>query len=226
MKNFVLTAAIGIAVALSTTPAGAQAVPGLYNTGTDSTNAALVGGNGVTDPHYVIVTSTSPGFTNVSAVTYFNGAYTPDDANSRWVSLSADGNPGSNTTDYRLTFDLTGYDPSTAVITGLWGADNAATMSVNGVATTNVIPGPVGFNPLTPFTVNNGFVSGINFFDFFVTDFGPPTALRVDDLAFQGAPVDRAVPEPSTWTMMLLGFAFAGYSIRRRRRTTAITASI
>ena len=31
-----------------------------------------------------------------------------------------------------------------------------------------------------------------------------------------------AVPEPSTWAMMLIGFGGIGYSMRRRRKTTAI----
>lgn len=34
----------------------------------------------------------------------------------------------------------------------------------------------------------------------------------------------RAVPEPSTWAMMLLGFAAAGLTIRRARRKTATIA--
>src|SRR5207237_1196591 len=122
----------------------------------------------------------------------------PDDANSRWISLTSTGTPGNNTTDYRLTFDLTGFDPATAIITGSWGADNAVTMALNGILTGNTT---TNFSTLTPFTVNSGFVTGINFFDFFVTDFGEPTAFRVDDLAFQGTSVAQGVPEPSTWAM-------------------------
>jgi len=33
------------------------------------------------------------------------------------------------------------------------------------------------------------------------------------------------VPEPATWAMMLLGFGAAGYSLRRRRRATAMQAA-
>ena len=39
---------------------------------------------------------------------------------------------------------------------------------------------------------------------------------------------DRAgnpVPEPATWAMMLVGFGAAGYSLRRRRRATALQAA-
>jgi hypothetical protein len=31
-----------------------------------------------------------------------------------------------------------------------------------------------------------------------------------------------AVPEPSTWAMMLLGFGAAGVALRRRRKTTLV----
>jgi PEP-CTERM motif len=34
------------------------------------------------------------------------------------------------------------------------------------------------------------------------------------------ATINSAVPEPSTWAMMLLGFGAVGYSLRSRRRTT------
>jgi hypothetical protein len=54
--------------------------------------------------------------------------------------------------------------------------------------------------------------------DFQVQDFGPPTALRVDNL--QGT-ADLAgvggVPEPATWAMMLIGFGGLGAVLRRRR---------
>ena len=33
-----------------------------------------------------------------------------------------------------------------------------------------------------------------------------------------------AVPEPSTWAMMLIGFGAIGFSMRRRRKTLALTS--
>lgn len=47
------------------------------------------------------------------------------------------------------------------------------------------------------------------------TDFG---GVVYDDFTFSL----NAVPEPSTWAMMLIGFGGIGYSMRRRRRSTAI----
>ena len=212
----VALAAISISMPL---PAWGQAIPGLYNTGTDASNVALAGGDGVTDPHYLIFASTSPGFAGNQAVTYFNGAYVANDADSRWISLSSNGNPGSNTTTYRLTFDLTGLNPATASITGSWGADNVATMTLNGSATGNVLTNPSNFSALTAFSILTGFVGGINTLDFIVTDQGPPTALRVDNLQGRAQAINGgAVPEPSTWAMMLLGFGAIGLGLKRARR--------
>jgi PEP-CTERM motif len=210
MKRFFCAlAALSLATA-------AQAAPilGLFNTGTNASNLALAGGDGVVDPHYVIQSSTSPGFAGSQAVTYFNGAYAPNDANSRWISLSANGSPGSNTTVYRTTFSLAGLDPTTAAITGLWGADNIGTIFLNGVSTGVTTS---TFSSLTAFSITSGFVAGLNTLDFQVVDQGAPTALRVDDLVGTAREVSGAVPEPASWAMMLLGFGAAGMAIRRQR---------
>jgi hypothetical protein len=42
-------------------------------------------------------------------------------------------------------------------------------------------------------------------------------AWAMDDLSFNGA----AVPEPSTWAMMLLGFGAVGFALRRRKQVAA-----
>ncbi len=47
----------------------------------------------------------------------------------------------------------------------------------------------------------------------------PPPQLN---LRFAGSINAPAVPEPGTWAMMLIGFGGVGYSMRRRRKTTAI----
>ena len=220
MKKLTLAAAAALLVCA---PVSAQTIAGLFNTGTDSNNLALVGGDGVTDPHYLIAASTSPGFAGNQAVTYFNSAYAANDANSRWISISGTGNPGSNTTTYRLTFDLTGFDFLSALITGNWGVDNTGAILLNGSATSNTLPvfTAGNFSSLHAFSVNSGFVAGINTLDFVVTDLGAPTALRVDDISGTATllAANGAVPEPGTWAMMLLGFGAIGFSMRHRRRT-------
>lgn len=201
------------AVAVAAMPASAATITGLFNTGTDANNVALVGGNGTVDPHYSILSSTSPGFAGQQAVT-FQCCYVADDADSRWISLSGSGSPGSNETFYRLSFSLAGLNPATASISGRGGSDNAGRIFLNGVDTGIDIN---GFSALVPFTINSGFVSGTNFLDFRIQDFGAPTAFRIDDLRGTADAIN-AVPEPATWAMMIGGFALAGAATRRQRR--------
>ena len=198
-------------IALIGASANAATITGLFNTGTDSNNVALVGGNGVTDPHYSIFSSTSPGFAGQQAVT-FQCCYVANDADSRWISLSANGSPGSNVTVYRLSFSLAGLDPTTASISGSGGSDNAGRIFLNGVDTGIDIN---GFSALVPFVLNSGFVAGINTLDFQVSDFGAPTAFRLDDLAGTATPVS-AIPEPAAWAMLIAGFGLIGGAARRR----------
>ena len=56
-------------------------------------------------------------------------------------------------------------------------------------------------------------------FTFFLNKGVPPFAV---DLAFQMEVSGTAVPEPSTWAMMLLGFAVFGYAGFRHRLTARL----
>ncbi|MVO78301.1 PEPxxWA-CTERM sorting domain-containing protein [Sphingomonas sp. MAH-20] len=198
-------------MAMAGASANAATITGLFNTGTDSNNVALVGGNGTVDPHYSIFSSTSPGFAGQQAVT-FQCCYVADDADSRWVSLSANGNPGSNVTFYRLSFSLAGLDPTTASISGSGGSDNAGRIFLNGVDTGIDIN---GFSALVPFVLNSGFVAGVNTLDIRVSDFGAPTAFRIDNLTGTASPMS-GIPEPAVWAMLIAGFGLIGGAARRR----------
>lgn len=208
--------AVLTAAAIGASGAQAATITGLYNTGTDASNVALANDFGAIDTHYQIVSSTSPGYAGQQAVTYYNGAYPANDADSKWVSLSDTGSPGNNTTTYRLTFDLTGLNQLTAQITGSWATDNGGTLLLNGAATGNNV---ANYNPLVNFSIASGFVAGVNHLDFVVQDFGAPTAFRVDNLAGTAdlAQVAGGVPEPTTWALMLGGFGLMGAALRRRR---------
>lgn len=222
MTSTKLAAALAAAAALTATSAQGATITGLFNTGVDSVGAALAGGDGVADSHWTILSSTSPGFAGQQAVTYDNGAYVPNDADSRWISLSSTGTPSFSTTTYRTTFDLSGFDVGTAELSGLFGGDNTTEILLNG-AFTGFVTGNFAF--LTPFTLTSGFVSGVNTFDVRVQDFGGPTAFRIDSIAgsaaLAGSGGPGAIPEPATWAMMLLGFFGMGTAIRSRRRVSA-----
>lgn len=55
---------------------------------------------------------------------------------------------------------------------------------------------------------------------------GDNLGLILDNISLAGDAVVTAVPEPSSWAMMILGFAGLGYMThRRRKQSTALTAA-
>ncbi len=215
-------AATGLAL-LVATPAAAAIIPGLFNTGTDASNAALAGGNFVADPHYSIVGS-GPAYT-------FYGAdvWIPDDANSKWITCSANGAGCGGVRTYRTTFDLTGFDPETVQISGLWAVDNDAQLWLNGAFTGFGIPnGFFSFRTYFGFTLNSAaydFLPGINTLDFIVTGRGGPEGLRVDELSGTATQVSTPIPEPAAWAMMIAGLGLVGALRRARRRPALLQAA-
>lgn len=214
-------AAVAASLALTlSVPAFAMALPatetvaisGLFNTGVDANGNALAGGDGVADSHYTVFSSTIPSVvTGVDAVTYKHPSYVANDATSRWISHSASGFPGSGTTTFRTTFDLTGLDASTAQISGFNAVDNAGSIVLNGVATGISLNG--NFGTLVAFSITGGFVAGLNTLDFVVNDFGPPLALRIAGMT--GTAQVAAVPVPAAFSM--LAPALLGLGLLRRK---------
>lgn len=204
-----------LAAVFAITPAHGATITGLYNTGTDVSGAALVGGNGVVDPNYSIVASSDPSVVGNQAVTYNFPYPIAEDGNSRWVSTAADGNAPASAT-FRLSFDLSGFDATTAIINGSFAADNNASLFLNGLATGFSV---AGFSAFTNFTLSSGFLSGVNTLDFVVLNAGGPGAFRVDNLEGTAdilVTQPPAVPEPGTWALMILGFGLVGGALRRR----------
>src|SRR5207249_2044082 len=93
------------------------------------------------------------------------------------------------------TFDLTGFTPTTAVLTGQFAADNSVTIKLNG---NTVGPTAPAFDTWTSFTINTGFVSGINTLDFIVNNVSGPTGLRVD---ISGTASPSGAPPPINVTI-------------------------
>jgi hypothetical protein len=191
----------------------------LFNTGVDSSGVPLAGGSD--DPHWTIISG--PGITSPApAVVVSNppGLYAQN-SDSRWIWVNASGDAGVNSPyTIRETFNLTGENPSTAMISGSWGVDNNGMILLNG--STPIGAGTLAlfdsdtnnFGSFHSFTITEGFVAGVNTLDFVVTDTGNPGALNVNSLV---GTVTASVPEPSAIMLMLVGGTFV-LAYRRVKR--------
>lgn len=142
-----------------------RAIPDLFNTGLAANGTPA--GDGANDAHYIL-SYTAQGTPGMSAIVTLNhSAWLPNDGASKWISVV---NPGTTSINgggygYRTTFSLAGFIPSTAQLTFSVAIDNAMTnVFLNGLATGQAFAGFAGFS--SPFTVNSGFVSGVNTLEF------------------------------------------------------------
>src|ERR1041385_6621192 len=157
----------------------AQSIPlaDLFNTGVGGTGVALADGG--IDPHYRLVVNADSSSTNAivensQAFPIVSGPWVTNAPNSKWIgprfdtSAAAALAQGNGIYVYRTTFNLTGLDRSSVIITGEWAVDNAGlSIRVNGLTTGLVNTN--GFSAFTPFAINPlnaTFIDGVNTLDF------------------------------------------------------------
>jgi hypothetical protein len=219
MKNITLKlrwrlalSAIAVATAVASS-ANAAVINGLFNTGVDNTTTTLVP-HGAPDPHYTITAPAGFPTVTVDDTTF---PFPPWVANtygvggSRWIGpdRSSQGPAGPYT--YQTTFNLpSNAILSTAMITGLWGTDDASSdIWLNGVPQSQV---SAGFTSLVPFMVSSGFQIGLNTLEFRLFNSGGPTGLRVDKIAGK-----YQVPEPASVALTLFAVAGTALALFRTR---------
>jgi hypothetical protein len=182
-----LSGAAAIAlVAILAASARADDIPGIHATGVD--DAGVVLAPGTPDPHWDITqvpAGSSFAAPGAAIVATPHRAYLPNDAvgtvGSSWVGIrsSLTSAAPQGTYVYRTTFDMTGLDPETAVLTGRVSVDN----TVIDVVLNGTSLGYVGgnFRSWTDLSVTSAFVGGVNELELVVVNAGPdPSGLRVE----------------------------------------------
>ncbi len=212
MNKMTLPLKVTVLAALLTLPLqiSADAIPGLYNTGVDDSGTVLADGS--TDPHYSILETGG----NAILLAPAHGAYVPNSTDSKWVWQQANGQPGSVIRTFRLTFDMTGLDPATAVIGGRSTSDNdTRDILVNGNSTGETTPFG-GFGSWHDFSIPSAFlVGGINTIDFRVNDGGAPAGFRAE-ISGTADPISTGVPDAGG-TALLVAFSAAALAAAKRR---------
>ena len=172
-------------VTLNPPPGGGPGAIPVFNTGVTGANA--LSADGSTDSHYTLIASADPGYPGPNAIIVTSnvfpmGPWMPNGPNSKWIAPwanQATGNVSGNYT-YRTTFDLTGFVPGSASLSGQMMADNSVVLKLNGA----FLASGSSFSTFTPFTAASGFVAGVNTLDFIVTNdpytSANPTGLRVE----------------------------------------------
>lgn len=188
-------------------PAFSASITTLFSTGLDEMGAPLAGG--AVDTHYTVLDVSG----NAEVLVNPSSLYADNDADSQWIWQQADGQPTNVTRTFRTTFDLTGFDISTAVIVGEWGVDNIGLdILINGVSTGINLLSPVisNFSELTPWLIDSGFVEGINTLDFVIQDVGSISGFRAN---LSGTAT--LVPVPAALIMFVSGLlSLVGMKIR------------
>lgn len=194
---------LATAVLLLSSVASAASI-GVHNTGVNATDNLVA--TGASASFWILTLEPSGGSVPLGSTPsrYFNGSYFADTASAAWVSPVSGGNAGTlGNYTYTLTFDLTGFNPATALLAGNFGSDNSGVLRLNGNIITSV--GSGAFGAPTAFTMNSGFVSGINTITVTVNNEGDPTAFFV-----QFTSNSVGVPEPGTMSLVGLGMVALG----------------
>lgn len=131
---------------------------------------------------------------------------------------------------FRQHFDLTGYDPASAVLQFTWAADDSGEgfadrggwtpkFKLNGGAY-QPYPGTNTYSLGAISTVSTGFVAGINQIDFFVQGNGMTDGFALNRVSFTARPLPTGVPDAASSAVLTLIGCVTIAGLRRRGRDT------
>ena len=211
LVKFLSLTGLSAGIALLALPSNAAIISYLFPTGVDSSGAPL--GDGVSDPNYYILETESSGV--VMNENNIPASWVSHSSNSNWIWEKATGKPADVTRTFRTTFDLTGLDPNTASISGKWAVDNQGLdILVNGISTGQTTGQTnLGFEELTTFNINSGFVDGLNTLDFVARDVGRTSGFLVDSISGNADAIPQSVPEGSSLLSLLVVGLFSTASL-------------
>jgi hypothetical protein len=159
-------------------------IPGLYSTGVN--NDGTLAAPGTADSHWTLIQSPDSNWRGPAAYILPVSAY-PNSGpavNSQWLGpASSYINVAGGTYKYRISFNLAGLNPVTAIITGLWQSDNQTiSILLNGLQTGYQL-GDSSWTtpPKAKFQLTGPFLPGLNTLDFIVNNSSTsPSGLRVE----------------------------------------------
>jgi hypothetical protein len=193
----------------------AIAQPVLHNTGVDGSDSLVSAGAAASFWELADKPAAASQALGSFPFRYYNGAYFPDTATAAWVSPGSNGSAGAGGNYvYALEVDLSGLDPSTVEITGVFGTDNDGAIW-NNLEPPAATTGFGGFGAETAFTLDSGWIEGINTIFVRVNNGGDPTAFYVRFDSAGGEPpeppvvMEPAVPVPTMGTTSAIGLMLA-----------------
>lgn len=242
---------VSSAIFISSVPAYGAVIPGLYNTGINNVGQLLP--TGTQDTHYqfsaidgtAIAAQDGNPFVGAGTTIQIDGNtlsnfpfqyWLPNSSTSQWITPSANAGQSYDPTStgwyaYTLSFNLNGFNPSTASFEAQWAVDqggyvclnstvitaagcqDGATLSSNGVPLN--LSNYATFNSWTSFSANSGFRAGLNTLTFYVGNppqtTNNPIGLNVEFLASR----ITSVPEPASLALFLVGLLALPFAKRR-----------